>query len=117
MTNASGVQNLLKNLGAAIGTSIVITMVSRYSQAFQTNLVEFLNPQNPVYVEKLNELTAYLSQFDVYTNAMIKAQGMLYNTLLQQSTLCAYMETFKIWGIVALFCIPLLLLYGKKKKY
>jgi len=117
MTNASGVQNLLKNLGAAIGTSIVITMVSRYSQAFQSNLVEFLNPQNPVYIEKLHSLVAYLSQFDVVSNATIKAQGLLYNTLLQQSTLCAYMETFKVWGIVALFCIPLLLLYGKRKNH
>lgn len=115
MTNASGVQNLLKNLGAAIGTSIVITMISRYSQAFQSNLVEFLNPQNLVYVEKLNAITSYLSQFDTYANSITKAQGMLYNTLLQQSTLCAYMETFKIWGIIALCCLPLLLLYGKRK--
>ncbi|MEI3255796.1 MAG: hypothetical protein V8R83_10995 [Candidatus Gastranaerophilaceae bacterium] len=41
MTNASGVQNLVKNLGAAIGTSLVATIVSRYSQAFQHNMVGF----------------------------------------------------------------------------
>ena len=115
MTNASGVQNLLKNLAAAIGTSLVATMVSRYSQAFQSHLVGFLDPNNPAYVEKLAAMTSYLCQFDVYAVAYQKAQGLLYNELLQQSTLCAYMETFRVWGIVAFLCLPLLLLYRRKK--
>ncbi len=116
MTNASGVQNLIKNLGAAIGTSLVATMVSRYSQAFQHNLVEQLNTQNTVYMEKLSALTAHFCQYDVIAVAQAKAQGMLYNTLVQQSTLCAYIETFRVWGIVALACLPLLFLYGRKRK-
>lgn len=116
MTNASGVQNLIKNLGAAIGTSLVATMVSRYSQAFQHNLVEFLNPQNTVYAEKLSSLTSYFCQFDVYAVAYQKAQGMLYNELVQQATLCAYMETFRVWGIISFVCLPLLLLYRNRKK-
>ncbi len=116
MTNASGVQNLIKNLGAAIGTSLVATMVSRYSQAFQHNLVEQLNTQNHVYMEKLSALTSYFYQYDVLAVAQAKAQGMLYNTLVQQSTLSAYIETFRIWGIVAFVCLPLLILYGRRKK-
>ena len=115
MTNASGVQNLVKNLAASIGTSLVATMVSRYSQAFQHNLVEYLNPQNTIYMEKLSALTSYLSQFEVFAVAQAKAQGLLYNQLLQQATLCAYMETFRVWGLVAFLCIPLLLLYKRKK--
>lgn len=116
MTNASGVQNLVKNLGAAIGTSLVTTMVSRYSQNFQTHLVGFLDPQNSVYAEKLAAMTSYLCQFDVYSVALLKAKGMIYNQLLQQATLCAYMETFRVWGIVTFLCLPLLLLYGRRKK-
>lgn len=116
MTNASGVQNLIKNLGAAIGTSLVATMVSRYSQAFQHNMVGFLDPNNPVYAEKLAAMTSFFCQYEVYAVALQKAQGMIYNQLLQQSTLCAYMETFRIWGIVSLCCLPLLLLYKNKKK-
>ena len=116
MTNASGVQNLVKNLGAAIGTSLVATMVSRYSQAFQHNMVGFLDPNNPVYAERLASKTSFFCQFDVYAVAFQKAQGMLYNQLLQQSTLCAYMETFRVWGIVTFVCLPLLLLYKNKTK-
>ena len=116
MTNASGVQNLIKNLGAAIGTSLVATMVSRYSQAFQHNLVEYLNTQNNVYMERLSALTSYLCQYDVFSVAQAKAQGMLYNQLIQQSTLSAYIETFRVWGLITLVCLPLLLLYGKSNK-
>ena len=116
MTNASGVQNLVKNLGAAIGTSLVATMVSRYSQAFQHNMVGFLDPNNPVYAERLASMTSFFCQFDVYAVAFQKAQGMLYDQLLQQSTLCAYMETFRVWGIVTFVCLPLLLLYKNKSK-
>ena len=61
MTNASGVQNLVKNLGAAIGTSLVATMVSRYSQAFQHNMVGFLDPNNPVYAERLASMTSFFA--------------------------------------------------------
>lgn len=116
MTNASGVQNLVKNLGAAIGTSLVTTMISRYSQSFQSNLVGFLDPQNSVYAEKLAAMTSYFCQFDVYSVALLKAKGMIYNQLLQQSTLCAYMETFRVWGIITFLCLPLILLYGRRKK-
>ena len=116
MTNASGVQNLIKNLGAAIGTSLVTTMVSRYSQAFQHNLVEQLNTQNNVYMERLASLTSYFANYDVLAVAQAKAQGMLYNILVQQSTLSAYIETFRVWGIVALACLPLLILYGRRKR-
>ena len=116
MTNASGVQNLVKNLAAAIGTSLVATMVSRYSQAFQHHLVGFLDPNNPVYAEKLVSMTSFFCQFDVYAVALQKAQGMLYNQLLQQATLCAYMETFRVWGLITFICLPLILLYGRNRK-
>ncbi len=35
LTNASGVQNLLKNVGAAVGTSLVTTCISRFGQMHQ----------------------------------------------------------------------------------
>ena len=37
LTNASGLQNLLKNTGGAIGTSISTTMISRFAQIHQNS--------------------------------------------------------------------------------
>ena len=115
MTNASGVQNLVKNIGAAVGTSLVATMISRYSQVFQHNMVEYLNPLNPIYSDRLNELTMLFAQMEEFTFAQMKAQGMLYQQLVQQSTLWAYIHSFRVFGVVCFLCLPLLLCYGRRK--
>lgn len=39
MTNASGLQNLLKNIGSAVGTSLVATMLTRFAQMHQYMMV------------------------------------------------------------------------------
>lgn len=39
MTNAAGIQALLKNIGGAIGMSIMATMISRFSQVHQFMMV------------------------------------------------------------------------------
>ena len=116
MTNASGVQNLLKNIGAAVGTSLVATMVSRYSQAFQHYFVENLSDLNGVYSDKLNALFSTFSVYENYPVALEKAMGTLYQELIQQATLCAYIESFRIFGVVCFFCLPLLLLYKRRRR-
>ena len=41
---------------------------------------------------------------------------MLYNQLVQQSTLCAYMTTFKIFAVACFILIPFMfLLKGEQK--
>ena len=42
MTNASGIQSMIANVGGAIGTSICATMISRFSQVHQNMLVQNL---------------------------------------------------------------------------
>lgn len=48
MTNATGLQNLLKNIGGAIGTSIATTMVARYAQAHQHMMTNHLHETNNI---------------------------------------------------------------------
>lgn len=115
MTNASGVQNLMKNIGAAVGTSIVATMISRYSQIFQHYLVEHLSNLNSIYNSKLMSMVAMFSQSNSYPVALQKAQGLLYNQLGQQALLCAYMEAFRVFGLICFIGLPLLFFYKKKR--
>jgi len=113
MTNASGVQNLLKNIGSAIGTSIVATLLSRFAQMHQFAMVGHLNPLNPVFNYKLASLQHGLSQYMHISIAGQKANFMMYGQLLQQSNLWAYMDAFRIFGIACLCLIPLLFLMKK----
>ncbi len=115
MTNASGVQNLLKNVGAAVGTSLVTTCISRFSQVHQNMMVGKLSDLNPAFIERLQVYTgAFVSNTDL-ASATYAAKGLLYNQLLQQSTLCAYIDTFRLFGVACFLIVPCLLLMKNKK--
>jgi len=116
MTNASGVQSLLKNIGGAIGTSIVVTMLSRFGQMHQFNMVKHLNQLNPIFNTKVTAVKMGLAQYMHISIAEIKANYLMYTQLLQQSNLWAFMDAFRIFGVLALIVIPLVFLLDKNKK-
>ena len=115
MTNASAIQNLLKNVAGAVGTSLVSTLVTRYSQVHQYMLVTNLTPLNPNYTNRLNYL---ISTFSGYSHdvAQKMAEGYLYKELVTQSTLFGYIDAFRVFGIVCFFIIPLLFLFRRQSK-
>ena len=117
MTNASGFQNLLKTIGGAIGTSLVATMISRLSQVHQNGLVKSLHGTNNVFADRLSSYAAsFVHQAGDMMNATYMAGKMLYNQLIQQSTLCAYMTTFKIFAIACFILIPFMFLLKSERK-
>lgn len=111
LTNATGVQNMLKNIGGAIGTSLVTTMISRFSQKHQCMMVGYLSATNEQFIQRVN---AYMGSFLPMTvdpaAAQHMAQGLLYQQLRMQSTLWAYIDTFRTFAIACFAIIPLLLL-------
>ena len=116
MTNASGLQNLLKILGGAIGTSIVATMLSRFSQVHQNMLVENLTPLNEVYAQKLQAYASgFMANMDS-ASATYLAQKLLYNEMLQQSSLWAFIDSFRIYAVACVIIIPLVFLVRTVKK-
>ncbi len=106
MTNASGLQNLLKNIGGAIGTSLSGTMIARCAQMHQYTMVEHLNDLNPVYQERLSSIAAGLSSYTHPAAAQYMAQNVMYNQLVQQSTLLGFVDTFRMFSIAAMVIIP-----------
>lgn len=117
MTNASGLQNLLKTIGGAIGTSLVATMISRFSQVHQHGLVKNLGETNTLFLDRLNTYAGtFIHQAGDMFNATYMAGKLLYNQLIQQSTLCAYMTTFKVFAIACSILIPIMFLFKNEKK-
>ena len=116
MTNASGLQNLLKNIGGAIGTSIVATLISRGAQKHQFMLIQHLSETSSNYIERVQTYTiAFITNYDPLT-ANYMAKGVINKLLLQQATLCAFIDAFRVFAIAALSIIPLLLLLKNIKK-
>lgn len=116
MTNASGLQNLLKNIGGAIGTSLVATCLSRFSQVHQHYMVGNLNPLNPNYADRLNVITMALAKHTHIVVASHLSKYAIYEQLLQQSTLSAFIDVFRIFAIACVVIIPLMIFIKSKNK-
>ncbi len=116
MTNATGIQALLKNIGGAIGMSLVSTMISRCGQMHQYSMVGYLNPLNQVFQMKVKTMTAALAKYNAIPIAEYKANYLMYAELLKQSYLWAFMDAFRIFGLVCLLIIPILLLMKSSEK-
>src|SRR6202023_642946 len=61
MGEASGLTNLLRNLGGSVGISAITTMVARGTQTHQALMVGKLNPYNPVFNEHIAKVKTALT--------------------------------------------------------
>ena len=110
MTNASGLQNLLKNIGGAFGTSIVATLISRGAQKHQFMLIQNLNDTAQPYIERVHAYSsAFMTNFDPHT-ATYLGKGLVYRQLMQQANLFAFIDAFRTFAVAALIIIPLIFL-------
>jgi len=111
LTNATGLQNMLKNIGGAIGTSLVTTFISRFSQKHQYMMVGYLRDTNQTFVDRITSYAQSLQPLTVDpASAQHMAHGLMYQQLQLQATLWAYIDTFRIFGAACFLIIPLLLL-------
>lgn len=116
MTNASGLQNLLKNIGGAFGTSIVATLLSRGAQKHQFMLIQHLTDTAQVYTERVQTYAgAFMSTVDPHT-ATYMGQHTAYQLLMQQANLASFIDAFRIFAIAGIVIIPLILLLKNLKK-
>jgi DHA2 family multidrug resistance protein len=118
MGNATGIYNLMRNIGGSIGIASVTTLLVRGAQAHQSYLAADASAGNPVLGGLVRGIQAKLfSQGTDAVSAQHKALGALYRIVQQQAALLAYADNFKLLAILALLCIPLLLLFKRVKKH
>jgi len=118
MGNATGIYNLMRNIGGSIGIATVTTMLVRGAQAHQNYLVANAGVGNPIAGGLVRGLQADLfSQGADMVTAQHKAVGMLYRSVQQQAALMAYMDNFRLMAFLALLCVPMLLLFQRVKKH
>ena len=113
--NASGIFNLMRNVGGSVGISMVTTLVARSSQMHQTYLVGQLTPYDPAYQARLQSLTTTFSAGSDHVTAQSQAVGSLYQTLSTQANLLSYLDNFRWFALLCFVCIGAALLLRKAK--
>ena len=111
---ATGLFNLARNIGGSSGIATVTTVLSRRAQFHQSVLVSHLTPLDPAYQNALGRTAGALHAAGASApDAAAQAQGVLYGTLLKQSSMLAFSDAFWLMGILFLAIIPLMFFLRK----
>ena len=115
--NASGIFNLIRNIGGSIGIATITAFLVRGAQKHQTYLVGNLTAGSPGAMGVLRGLQMKFMQggADAAT-AHLLALGALYRSIEQQAALLAYADNFQLLAYMALLCIPPVLLLRRMHK-
>lgn len=114
---ATGLINLMRNMGGSVGISAVIAVQSRLAQVSQTSLIGHLTPLNPAYTRRLADLQgAFQAAGSNASQAADQAHAIIYGQVLRQSSMLAFVNVFRILAWLCLALIPLMFLMRPVKR-
>jgi MFS transporter, DHA2 family, multidrug resistance protein len=111
--NASGLFNLMRNVGGGIGISMVNTLVARHQQIHRSQLVQNLTPGNPAFQQTFDATRGVMSQYVGPVVADQRAYGLIQGTLEQQSAAFSYVDVFRYLALACFICATIVLLMKK----
>ena len=113
--NASGLFNLMRNVGGSIGISIATTLLTRRADAHQNDLTNYMPQSGTAYESALHSTKSFLGTYFGPANAAHAANANLYQQLGQQATYWAFVDIFR-WLSILSFCCVIAVWFFKKVK-
>jgi len=109
MAEAAGLYSLVRTIGAAVGISIVTTLMAREAQVIWNELGAHITPFNQALIDYLRPL--HLTPSDPQALALVAQQ------IAQQAEITAMLDVFKVtaWSFVLMLPIVLLLRRSKAR--
>ena len=100
--SVAGLVNFMRNIGSSVGTSMVTTLIARRSQVHQVFLTQRATPGHQQWTRGWEGLAAYLHSAGASeVDAARHAYGLLYEGVIRQATLLAYVDTFQVLAMCA----------------
>jgi DHA2 family multidrug resistance protein len=117
MGTASGLFNLMRNLGGSVGIALMSTFLARGAQAHQARLVEHLNPYDTQTWLRLESLaTGFAARGADPISAEQQAWGALYARVQHQALFLSFLDDFRRLTWMFLLLIPLLFLMRPSRR-
>jgi MFS transporter, DHA2 family, multidrug resistance protein len=113
--NATGLFNLMRNVGGGLGIAGVTTMLARGAQVHQAMLLSHLTPYDPAFQQRLHELSSGLAAPSNPVTATQMAYGVIYQTVVAQANLLSYLDAFRLLAFLCLLACVAPLLFAKVK--
>jgi DHA2 family multidrug resistance protein len=116
MGNATGLFNMLRNIGGSIGISMATTALIRRADLHQTEIGANLGPSSSVLQQKSAAIAGYLGHRLGPAAGRPGSMGFIYGLMQQQSVLMAYVDVFRWTALLAFFCAGAVWLFKKPIK-
>src|SRR5215470_10908909 len=114
---ASSLTNLFRNQGGSFGIALVTTLLSRRMQFHQsvlvTHITAFDSPLNATVTGIANRFVEHGSSM---ADASVSALAQVYATVQQQAAMLAFLDCFRILGVIAFIGVPLAIFIRKFKQ-
>jgi len=113
--NASGIFNLMRNVGGSIGISIATTLLTRRTAAHQNFLDNHMPQSGLAFENTLNATKHFLATYFGAANAAPAARATIYHQLGQQASYWAFIDVFRWTSILSFVCIIAVWFFKKVK--
>jgi DHA2 family multidrug resistance protein len=112
--SVAGLINFMRNIGSSVGTSMVTTLIARRSQFHQVHLAAHVTPNQSSAGAAAAGLAARLVASGVQAERALRtAYALLYQSLIGQATVLAYLDTFLV--LAAASVVMFLLSFALRK--
>jgi DHA2 family multidrug resistance protein len=117
MGNATGIFNMLRNIGGSIGIAMATTALIRRADFYQTEIGARVTSTSPAWQIRSRALSMYLGHQVGPANGGGGAMGLMYGQLMRQAALRSYVDVFRWTALLAFFCAAAVWLFKKPDKH
>ena len=113
--NASGLFNLMRNIGGSIGISIAQTLLTRRSAVHQNLIINYVPQTGQQFQNSMTATQQALNGYYGQSNSLSPAQTTLYQQLGQQASLWSFVDVFRWLSILCFLCVFIVWTFKKVK--
>ena len=108
MQSATGLYNLIRQLGGSLGTAVVITLVDHKTTTASANLMHYASVYNPTFMRWWQTYQAgFVARGSDPITAHRQALAALQGLINQQAAVVGFDYAFGVVGLTLLVCLPL----------
>jgi DHA2 family multidrug resistance protein len=117
MGAATGLANMLRNIGGSVGIAMATTAIIRRADLHQNELSANLPQSSAVLQQKSAMIAQYLGHHIGPASARPGSYGLIYGLMEQQAAMLAYVDVFRWTAVLAVICACAAWLFKKPAKH